>query len=287
MTTKYAPSPRPTFEQPTQIKYDSVTRHLWGDEAAGQVDDWIYVSSEQIHQLVFGLGPGGAFRHSEEFRTIFAADEVLYVLEGTFGCANPETGEVHVVKEGEAVFFRRDNWHHGFNLGPGPVRVLEFYAPPPSKGTSGAYARSKPYLTQSRYGQDEFLGRLPMEAAEAKAKHRMRVLRDQDVIWRLEGKTQSALIGLYAATDQLTVGKMTLLPGQKSDIETHGGDEGLYLLKGTLNILTPDSDSQRWFELHPKDGFFVPQGARHQYHNVSGEPVEFLFGIAPTYRPVG
>src|SRR3546814_11428744 len=61
----------------------------------------------------------------------------------------------------------------------------------------------------------------------------------------LEGRTQNALIGLYAATDQLTVGKMSLLPGQKSDIETHGGDEGLYLLKGTLNILTPDNDGKR------------------------------------------
>ena len=32
--------------------------------------------------LVFGLPPGGAFRHSEEFRTIFAADELLHVLRG-------------------------------------------------------------------------------------------------------------------------------------------------------------------------------------------------------------
>jgi quercetin dioxygenase-like cupin family protein len=283
--TKYAPSPRPTFDVPTHIRYDFVTRHLWGDEIAGQVDDWIYVSSGKIHQLVFGLGPGGAFRHSEEFRTVFGADEVLYVLEGTFGCANPETGEVHVVKEGEAVFFRKDTWHHGFNLGTGPVRVLEFYAPPPAKGTSGAYARTRPYLKESRYAQDQWLGQLPMKADEARALHSMRVLRDQDLIWRLEGIRQSVLVGLYAATDQLTVGKMTLLPGQKSDIETHGGDAGVYLLKGTLNVLTPEAEGQRWFELHPKDGFFVPEGVQHQYHNVSSEVVEFLFGIAPSYRP--
>jgi quercetin dioxygenase-like cupin family protein len=126
-----------------------------------------------------------------------------------------------------------------------------------------------------------------MRAAEARAQNSMRVLRESDLIWRLEGGRQSALIGLYAATDQLTVGKMTLLPGQKSDIEVHGGDEGLYLLKGTLNLLTPEAEGQRWFELHPKDGFFVPEGVKHQYHNVSGEVVEFLFGIAPAYKPAG
>lgn len=283
--TKYAPSPRPTFDRPTHIPYTGVTRHLWGDEAAGQVDDWIYVSSGSIHQLMFGLAPGAAFRHSEEFRTVFAADEVLYVVEGIFGCANPETGEVHVVKQGEAAFFRRDTWHHGFNLGTEPVRVLEFYAPPPAKGTSGAYARTRPYLETSRYTRDDWLGRLPMESDRLRAEHSVKVLRDQDLIWRMEGKTQAALIGLYAATDQLTVGKMRLLPGQKSDIEVHGGDEGLYLLEGDLNILAPDAEGQRWFELHPRDGFFVPQGSRHQYHNLSSKPVEFLFGIAPQYLP--
>ena len=33
----YAPSPRPTFTEPTHIPYEQVTRHLWGDEAAGEV----------------------------------------------------------------------------------------------------------------------------------------------------------------------------------------------------------------------------------------------------------
>jgi hypothetical protein len=37
----YASSPRPVFDAPTAIPYDRVTRHLWGDDAAGRVDDWI------------------------------------------------------------------------------------------------------------------------------------------------------------------------------------------------------------------------------------------------------
>ena len=51
------------------------------------------------------------------------------------------------------------------------------------------------------------------------------------------------------------------------------------------NVLVPEADGQVWFELHPKDGFYVPAGAPHQYHNVGSTPVELMFGIAPKYRP--
>ena len=134
----YKPSPRPTFHGPAHIPYDQVTRHLWGEDAAGEVADWIYVSSQNIHQLLFGLAPQKAFRHSEESRTIFAADEVLYVLSGVMIIANPEIGEVHKVLPGEAAFFRRDTWHHVFNHSSEPLRVLELFAPPPAQGASGA-----------------------------------------------------------------------------------------------------------------------------------------------------
>jgi quercetin dioxygenase-like cupin family protein len=267
----YKPSPRPVFDRPTAIPYAAVTRHLWGDAESGEVDDWIYVSSGKIHQLVFGLEPGGAFRHSHAFRTVFGADEVLYVLEGTFGCANPETGEVLVVKPGEAVFFRKDTWHHGFNLGTNPVRVLEFFAPPPSTGASGAYAKTRPYLEISRYERDQSKPRT------------MHHLREADLAHRLEGGRQQMLVSLFAATEHLTAGKARLLPGAKMDLHHHGGDEGLYVLSGVLNVQAPEAEGQIWFELHPRDGFYLPAGAPHRYCNLTDKPVEFLFGVAPDY----
>ena len=281
----YKSSPRPTFDRPTHIPYAGVTRYLWGDDESGKVDDWIYVSSAKIHQLVFGLPPGAAFRHSTEFRTVFGADEVLYVLKGTYISANPETGEVHIAKEGEAIFFRKDTWHHGFNGGAGPVRVLEFFAPPPSTGTSGAYARTRPYVDKPIYGRNDWLERLPMDAAELAKTNTMRVLHDADLIWRLEGDRQQLQVGLYCATEHLTAGRLRLLPGQHSDVESHGGDEGLYLLSGDLNVLIPDGEGQNWFEMRAKDGFYVPAGMEHQYHNVGSIPVEALFGVAPKYLP--
>src|SRR3712207_6572858 len=189
----YAPSPRPTFSGPAHIPYEATTRHLWGDDISGEVADWIYVSSDMIHQLVFGLQPGGVFRHSDAFRTIFAADELYYVLAGTLVISNPETGEVHRVLPGEAVFFRRDTWHHGFSYGTEPLRVLEIFAPPPSKGTSGAYARTKPNLQQPKYRQEQWIGHWPMKADEARRDFTMRVLRESDMLWQLEGEDEQVL----------------------------------------------------------------------------------------------
>ncbi|MCI0626182.1 MAG: cupin domain-containing protein [Acidobacteria bacterium] len=281
----YLSSPRPTFTGPAHISYESVTRHLWGDKISGQVADWIYVSSSMIHQLVFCLPPGAAFRHSDSYRTIFAADEVLYVLSGFLVINNPETGEVHRINPGESVFFRRDTWHHGFNCGSEPVRVLEFMAPPPSQGTSGAYARTKPDLATPRSTLDQVLGRWPIALSEIEKDFTMRVLRDSDILWRLEGRVHRALVGILASTEHLTVGRIDLAAGQQTEIHSHAGDEGLYLSEGEIQLRTPENQGQSWFELKSGDGFYVPKGTPHQYYNVSSKPARVVFGVAPTYLP--
>jgi len=281
----YKPSPRPTFDRPSPIPYEHVTRHLWGDASSGEVSDWIYVSSDKIHQLVFGMAPGGVFRHSDGYRTVFAADEIYYVLSGTMVINNPETGEVHVVNAGEAAFFRRDTWHHAWAYGTEALRVLELFAPPPSKGTSGAYARTLPNLTEIRYAQNEVLGRWPMGRDEVRKAQTIDVVRDADILWRMEGDEQQVLVGILASTEHLTVGKTRLLPGQHTAIQQHGGDEGLYVLSGTLNVRLRDVEGPSWFELNPRDGCYLPDGTKHQYYNVTSEPVEFIFGVAPNYLP--
>lgn len=281
----YSPSPRAQFDGPTPIRYEQVARHLWGDDASGNVADWIYVSNTKIHQIVFGLPVGGAFRHSDSYRTIFAADELYYVLSGVLVLANPETGEVQRAEPGEAIFFRRDTWHHGFNYGTEPLRVLEFFAPPPLQGTSGAYARTKANLTEFRYTRDHLLGNWNPLAPHADESRTLLPIRAQDALWRLEGKHSQVLVGILVSTEHLTVGRVELLPGQKSEPHRHGGDKSLYVLEGTLNLRLPDAKGPSWFELRPGDGFYVPEGILHQYYNISDKPVRLVFGVAPNYLP--
>lgn len=281
------PSPRPTFDKPTAIKRADAVLHLWGDEEAGFVEDRIYVSSDKIHQLELSLPPGGRFQHSDANRTVFAADEFYYVLEGTLVIANPATGEVQRARAGEGVFFRRDTWHHGFNYDASSrLRVLELFAPPPSQGTSSTYAKTKDNLTEWSYHDNTELTQWPMNASEIRDKWSLRVVRDEDALWRMEDPGGDLLLGLYVSTEHLTVGRAELLPGRRGPIQQRGGDECLYVLDGRLNVLFPDADGgESWCELGPGDGCYVPQGARHQYHNVSAQSASFLIAVAPSYLP--
>ena len=268
----YRPSPRPSFDAPTAIRADDAVRHTWGDEEAGFVEDLIYVSSEWIHAIVFTLPPGGAFRHSDSFRTVFAADELLHVLEGTLVLANPENGEIVRAEPGESVFFRGDTWHHGFSYGEGELRVLEFFAPPPATGTSGAYAQTRPYLSQSAYADDTLLGRL----VERPGQRSLRLLRPGDAVWRLD---RDVLVGLLVSTEHLTVGTLRVLPGQSSLEESHAGDELLYVTRGKLRVNAGGVEAT----LAAGDGFSIPAGTSHCYSVHGAESAEAIFGVAPAY----
>jgi quercetin dioxygenase-like cupin family protein len=275
----YSPSPRPDFEVPTVIRRADVTRHLWGDDDAGIVSDLIYASTNQIHGLVFSLPPAGAFRHSPEYRTVFGADEVLHVLEGTMVIANPETGEVQKVEAGRSVFFGKDTWHHAFAHGGGPLRVLELFAPPPATGSSGAYARTRPYLEESRYADEARLGGIPEGIASSPT---LRVLYDADVVWR---RDLGVLAGVLASTEQLTVHTLEVNPGEAARVHAHGGDELLFCTAGTLWVRAWQDGQTYVFELGPEDACLIPQGAEHEYRNYGGELTSAIVGIAPAFLP--
>lgn len=281
-----AASPRPTFDEATAIPYASAQLHLWGDEQAGRVPDWIYVSSDKIHHLVFALSPGARFTHSDRFRTVFAADELLYVLSGTMVIADPEQGEVRRVGSGEAVFFRRDTWHHAMSFGDEQLRVLEFFAPPPAAGASSAYARTKELLEEVHYRDDRYVGRWPMAATERADDARLHVLGDRDTLDRLEGT--GALVRTYVSTEHLTAERVVLRPGGCTDARRHGGDAAMHVLDGTVNVLlteAPTAAGQRWFELHAGDGFYVPEGASYELRNITDTPAEAMVAVAPAYEP--
>jgi quercetin dioxygenase-like cupin family protein len=274
-----AASPRPTFDGPALVRRADVTRHVWGDPAAGEVFDWIYASTDKVHMLVFGLPPGAGFRHSEDYRTIFAADELLHVLEGVLVIADPETGEVQRAEEGESVFFRRDTWHHAFALGPQPLRVLELFAPPPAAGASSAYARAQPYLEASRYADDTLLGNWPPPRAPDP---RLRVIQARDVLYR---RDIGVLTGVLISTEHLTVATLEVGPGEVAAAHEHGGDEVLMALAGSLWVRAWYDGAVHVFELAPEDVCYLPAGCRHEYRNASGSTARAICGVAPRYLP--
>jgi quercetin dioxygenase-like cupin family protein len=268
-------SPRPTFPGAAAIPYREVTRFLWGDEVSGEVADWIYASTERIHMLVYALPTGGRCVHSDAHRTIFGADVVYVVLDGTLALANPEVGEVTVAERGEAILFRRDTWHHIFAHGTEPLRVLEFFAPPPSQGTSRSYAQRRPLLEEAIYADDARLGTWPPSARRVTL-HRMT---EREAIYRLDG---DALVGVLATTEHLTVATFALQPGKRGAREVHGGDECAYVTEGLLHVRTW-GEQEQWLELHPGDGLYCPAGTAHQYYNIGGAMAKGFLGVAPSW----
>jgi quercetin dioxygenase-like cupin family protein len=284
MTAAYRPTV--VTPPPGAVRAADVALKLWGDDASGYVNDWIYVSNDKIQQLVFSLAPGTRFGHSERHRTNLGADELFYVLSGVLVLANPETGEVHRVEPGEAVWFGPDTWHHGVSHGTETLRVLEFFAPPPATGSSQPYANTKPYLETPTYVQDDWLAVWPASAAEARERHTQRVLRRADVLWRLEA--DDVLVGILLSTDRLTCGSIELLPGQQTGVRSHaGGDCAGYVVDGRLNLLLPEgvdgNGGKLWFQIDSDDGFFVPAPVPYRLFNMTDRPVRLLFGVAPAY----
>jgi len=204
---------------------------------------------------------------------VFGADEVLYAVDGDLVVANPETGQLVRVSAGEAVFFGPDTWHHAFNWGTGTARVLEYFAPPPATGTSGAYAQQRPLLESSSYAGDAALGQ------DTARPGRLTVVRVQDYIWRLDGDRAPVLTGIIASTPRLTVVRCEVRGTGWSGWLSHVGDTGGYVLAGTLLL---QLGNRAWHELGPGDGFYLPGGERYQVRNAAAGITSYLAGSAPT-----
>ena len=274
-----ATTPRPTFDGPAHIARRDASLHLWGNDEAGDVADWVYCSTDKIHHLMFGLAPGQSFRHSEDFRTIFGADEVLYVLTGTMSIANPQTGEVRRIQAGDAAFFRADTWHHAFSLGPDELRVVEFFSPPPAAGASSAYAVQQVYLESTSYQDRRWQGRWPMAQTAERAAATIHHLTDADLLWSMTG--EGTMLGTYASTEHIHVARLEQAPGGRSGARCFEGDTAIHVLEGTVFVFILDENRQRWFEGTVGDGFFVPAGTHYEIRNVTAAPSRAIVAVAP------
>ena len=280
--SRYTPSPRPTYQEPTFVSFASVRRHVWGDLQSGLVGDWLYASTDKLHVLRFGLAPGRSFRHSPAYRTVFGADEVLCVLEGSMLAMNPETGEVLTCERGDSLFFGRDTWHHVTARGSEPLRVLEFFAPPPSTGASGAYAATRPYLDTSRYARDELIGSLPESAgpaARASVPRTLRRITRPDHSLRLSG---DVVVEVIASTEQLTVAELDIPSGGQAPVVRHGGDAMIVGLDGEFMVRTWWREESRTQEIGPRDAVFLPEGTGYEILSF-GDRAHAHIGVAPRF----
>lgn len=279
------PTPRPVLDGPAVVRRDETAHHVWGDTQAGFVTDRVYISSSLLHVLEYELAPGSEFRHSALNPTVFGADVVYAVLSGTLVIADPEHGEVHRVEAGSAVLFRRDTWHHGFNpSGADTVRVLEFFAPPPSRGTASDYARRQSMLTDVRYRDDRWAGKWPAARSERDAAARLHVVREVDRLWAFAGTAPSHLVGTIADTEHLLVRAGFVEAGHVEDFQPLPDESLLVVTDGELWVDVRDSSGAFIVScLQPGDAAYLPSGSEVRVLVRAGKPARYLQGFG---RPV-
>jgi quercetin dioxygenase-like cupin family protein len=110
---------------------------------------------------------------------------------------------------------------------------------------------------------------------------------EQNLLLELRGANPKAIIENFVSTENLRAGRILLPPGSHLPAEIHSGDEALYVEAGELFIHIPETPGETWFELHPKDGFYLPSGVSHEYHNMGDQPARILFGVAPNANSFG
>jgi mannose-6-phosphate isomerase-like protein (cupin superfamily) len=272
--------------EPVVVRYADLERRTWGDEESGRLSDWYYADNVNLSMNIVGMPPNGGVLHSDQNRSMRNADCFFYVLEGLLVDVNAVTGEVFVARPGEATFFRKGLWQHSWNYSNTQLRIVEFVQPAPRTGSCSEYGwTTENIVPPYKHHRDEFLGRWPMAKAEAAKEATIWVIRDEDILWRLEGSVRGReiLVGIMASTENMTVGKITFLGGQRSSEFVHRGDKVVFVEEGNLHIEFPET--QRWVELEAYDGCRIPRDTRHSFYNMSADPARCVFGVAPDYLP--
>jgi quercetin dioxygenase-like cupin family protein len=273
------------LDKATLIRFEEATRFLWGDEESGRVSDWVYGSGKRIAAFMFSLRPGAYFRHSRQFKTYYEQQRLYYVYQGQITIHNPESGQVAEAQQGQAIFWQGQKWHYGYNFGDSETLILEAVVPPET-APEVTLSNHKPELKDGVNGRYDLLGNWPAQMKEAQKEAiragEMITLDRQDSLHLIGGRKSPYQVSLFVSTDELSAGTIELGIGKMCEDETHPGDEALVVTSGRLNVYLPRSHD--WFELHPKDSLFIPEGVAHQYCNMSDERLAFFFAVAPKYR---
>lgn len=268
--------------EPRLLRYEETRRYLWGDPTSRQVVDWYYASSTKLHVAMFSLASGAHWRHSDTHKAYYGADECYYLLQGSLTFHNPKTGEVYVVEEGEAMHFRKETWHYGYNFSLSEVLIVCGFAPvPPNIASAAELARNVPPLKEVRGGRYELLGNWPWNSGQIAETETIKVLRPANWLHLIQGDKAPLRVSLFVSTENLTMGLFPLLPGVVADPETHAGDLVAFVAEGKANVYLPEKSE--WIEIGTRDGCFIPEGVRFQYANTYEQPARVVFAVAPKY----
>jgi hypothetical protein len=275
------PTPRPRFVEPHVIRRTEAVTHVWGDTQSGYVTDRVLSSTDHLHVLEYELPPGGGFRHSAQNPTVFGADVLYYTLEGSLLLCNPATGEVVTGETGTGRLFHRGTWHNGFNASvTETVRVLEFFSPPPSRGTASDFATRQEALDEPRYVDKRWQGRWPAARGERDASSSFHRVARKNALLSFRDRVPSHLLATLVSTEFLTVVEGLVQPGHVEEFQPVERESVVVVIEGELwlDVWGDGIGYQATSVLSAGDSMFLPAGCSERMLVRAASPARYLRG---------
>ena len=151
---------------------------------------------------------GSRFGNSPDFKTYYNCAETYHCLKGEFTFHCPETGEVHVLRKGDTLYFPPNTWHWGYNFGSETSHILECLTPRTrgsGRGLCGEAALADGHpLRPARCDRQLSAGR------GARRSSAPRSSAPGDYVYEIVGEKRPMRVGLVCSTEMLTVGIVDL-----------------------------------------------------------------------------
>lgn len=131
------------------------------------------------------------------------------------------------------------------------------------------------------------LGNWPINIKDAIKNKELLVVSEKEVLNYIHGEDNNNKVSLYISNDTSHIGILTIPGGKHSDIESHHGDEVIWVLKGNLQIKSWNKEDkeegvfQKCYSLKTNEKFLIPKEYRHQYFNLEKGTTKVLFAISP------
>jgi gentisate 1,2-dioxygenase len=247
----------------------------------------IYCSTDRILLSQWEVPPGQSFQPAD----IHSGDETYYILTGELTEVDHTTGQAIRAIQGEVICIPSKTWHNAYNFTDEKLVLLN-----PAEG--GMWIESdlekvtafrEQTVRYKGHGNESIRdiigGNWP--AGKAPDSYRMVHIPPEMALTVVHGTNNETQFAFFVSNERMHVGKFVICPGKCSDPESHGGDEALKVLKGSLQIsVLHDSDEESAvmrdaYRIETGGIFFIPEGRRHQYFNLTSELCEVVFIVAP------
>lgn len=289
----------PDKKRPIHIRGELIKDFLYPVERPHfSVLNKLYVSTDKLTIATWELAPGATYDPPD----LHFGDEVYYVIRGELTEHNPQIGEFIQVKKGEALLLPKGGYHKGYNFGQDIMRIFYIVAPrfwegdsPPMtftpeemkmyKGKNNDKLPSYDQLPQwYAHGTTDDIGRWPVSGPETrKDPIRFYHITEEKKLLNVHGTEHPMLIKFFVSNDLLHMGEFILPSGgygcRASDPDSHNGESVLWVEKGPITVLLPDT--QETFDIQENEAMFLPVKTRYQLINYTEDQVKMIFCIAP------